>query len=288
MKLKAFAKINLTLDITGKREDGYHTIESVMQSVSLFDTVSIAKSSVEEIAVFCDKSWLPVNESNTAVKAAEAFYEHTGIPHGVRMSIEKNIPTRAGMGGGSADAAAVLKGMNMLYKTELSEDEMIEIAKKVGADVPFCIVGGTCKCSGIGEKLKPLTPMKACTIVVCKPAVGMSTPRAYAMVDRYPQQKSLSTPRLETALLSKDLRRTAQAVYNRFDEVLHLAPVKSIKKAMLVDGAINSQMTGSGSAVFGIFEDKKRAELCAENMKSHGEVYVLEPVDTGVETIEEI
>lgn len=284
MKLKAFAKINLTLDITGKRADGYHTIESIMQSVSLYDMISIAKSSVEEISVSCDESWFPVKD-NTAVKMAEAFYEYTGIKSGVRINIEKQIPTRAGLGGGSADAAAVLKGMDALYGTDLSEEEMIEISKKVGADVSFCIVGGTCKCTGIGNEIRKIAPIPDCTILICKPSVGMRTPRAYAQVDKFPEQKNFSTPRMETALLSKDIHRVAHSVYNRFYEVLRLAPVKNIRKVMMVEGAINAMMTGSGSAVYGIFDEKKRAENCALCINGDIEKFVVSPVSNGVEFI---
>lgn len=278
MIIKAPAKINLTLDITGKLENGYHTIDSIMQTVSLYDEVELEKTNDGKVSLQCNKSYLPLNEKNTAYRAARFFLEHTGIQSGLRIHIRKIIPGRAGMGGGSADAAAVLKGMNGLFETGLDTAQLARIGAKVGADVPFCVIGGTCRCSGIGEVTESVSPMPDCTIVVCKPPAGMSTPRAYALVDKFPGQSNMATPRMLTALKNGSLRSISAAVHNRFDEVMKLYPVRMIKKQMLGTGALAAMMTGSGSAVFGIFESPKAAKACAAGLQEQGKVYTVSPV----------
>jgi len=280
MMIKAPAKINLTLDITGKLDNGYHTIDSIMQTVSLYDEVELEKTDDGKVSLQCNKAYLPLNEKNTAYRAAKFFLEYTGINSGVHIGIRKLIPGRAGMGGGSADAAAVLKGLNELFGTGLDIRKLTEIGTRVGADVPFCVMGGTRLCSGIGEKTEPLSPMPDCTIVVCKPPAGMSTPRAYALVDKFPKQSNMATPRMLTALKNGNLRTVSAAVANRFDEVMKLYPVRVIKKQMLGAGALTAMMTGSGSAVFGIFESPKAAKACAAGLYGQGKVYTVFPVNT--------
>lgn len=279
MMIKAPAKINLTLDITGRLENGYHTIDSIMQTVSLYDEVELEKTNDGKVSLHCNKSYLPLNEKNTAYRAAKFFFEQTGIQSGLRINIRKIIPGRAGMGGGSADAAAVLKGMNELFETGLDTAQLARIGAKVGADVPFCVIGGTCRCSGIGEVTEPVSPMPDCTIVVCKPPAGMSTPRAYALVDKFPGQSNMATPRMLTALKNGNLRAVSGAMHNRFDEVMKLYPVRMIKKQMLGTGALAAMMTGSGSAVFGIFESSKAAKACAAGLQEQGKVYTVYPVN---------
>lgn len=280
MIIQAPAKINLTLDITGRLENGYHTIDSIMQTVSLYDEVELEKSDDGRVSLQCNKSYLPLNEKNTAYRAAKFFLEHTGVKSGVKITIHKQIPGRAGMGGGSTDAAAVLKGMNELFETGLSIPQLAEIGAKVGADVPFCVIGGTCRCSGIGEVTEPLPSMPECSIVICKPPAGMSTPRAYALVDKFPGQSNMATPRMVTALQNGNLRSVSAAVHNRFDEVMKLHPVRAIKKQMLGAGALAAMMTGSGSAVFGIFVSPKAAKACAAGLQEQGKVYMVFPVNS--------
>ena len=155
MKLKAYAKINLTLDVTGKREDGYHTLDTVMQTVSVWDELEIKKINKPGIRLFCNREYLPVDTKNTAFRAAQYFFEHCGITgQGLTIHIRKYVPSRAGMGGGSADAAAVLHGLNKMFKANLPLETLVELGAKVGADVPFCVVGGTCRCQGIGEQVE--------------------------------------------------------------------------------------------------------------------------------------
>ena len=231
MQIKAYAKINLTLDITGKRADGYHAIESVMQSVSLCDILDIRENRLNKISVSSNAAYLPNDESNTAFKAAQLFYEHTGISgRAVDIHIDKKIPSRAGMGGGSSDAAAVLWAMNEIYKTNLSMQELLKIGVKIGADVPFCLIGGTCRCSGIGEKLLRVNPMPECFLLICKPPAGISTPRAYMLVDKHPFAPAAATPKMLTALRTGQLHNVAAALANRFDEVLlisQMGPTRS-------------------------------------------------------------
>lgn len=280
IKLKAYAKINLTLDITGKRSDGYHTIESVMQTISLCDEVRINENFMGKINVNSNSEFLPTDENNTAFKAAKVFLNYTDIRgKNVDIYIDKKIPSRAGMGGGSADAAAVLWGMNDLFSANLSMQELMLLGAKVGADVPFCLAGGTCHCKGIGEQITRADPMPDCFILICKPPAGVSTPRAYANVDKHPFTSAVATPKMLNALRTGQIQNVASALSNRFDEVLRISQVQNIKKTMRVCGAINAMMTGSGSAVYGIFDSQDRARECAEKLKDSGELFLAKPVN---------
>ena len=185
MKVKAYAKINLTLDVTGKREDGFHTLDTVMQSVSLYDELELARVDEPGVHLLCSKEYLPVDTKNTAYRAAQYFLERCGLrEEGVSISIRKRIPSRAGMGGGSADAAGVLRGLDELYSTKLGIPALMELGAQVGADVPFCVHGGTCRCTGVGDILEPVPAMPDCFLLICKPPAGMRTPRASALIDR--------------------------------------------------------------------------------------------------------
>lgn len=285
MKILANAKINLSLDITGKREDGYHLIESVMQSVSVSDEIEITENSEKQIRIVTNKGYLPVNEKNTTYKAAKLFAEHIGEDIGVDIKIEKSIPSRAGMGGGSSDAAAVLHVLNKLYNANVPQSELMRIGEKIGADVPFCVIGGTCKCTGIGEIAEEIAPMPICSLVICKPSQGMSTPRAYEIIDKYKIPKEKATPKMIKALESDDIRQVAKALSNRFDEVLRMRQVQEIKRIMKEFGAFGAIMTGSGSAVYGIFESRKLSAKCASKLKKYGEVFLAEPTRGGHEWI---
>lgn len=280
MKIYANAKINLTLDIVGKRDDGYHDLQTVMQSISLCDEIEINKNNSKRIYISCDKENIPCDERNIAFKAAAALFEKAGITDcGIDISIKKNIPSEAGMGGGSADAAAVLKALRYLFNIDISDKELYALSATIGADVPFCLHGGTCLCEGIGEHLYPLNSIPECSILICKPQVGVSTKEAYSAADRYPQLSVQNSRALALALNegNVDLPFIAEVVYNHFDEVLHIPEVQIIKGIMNESGTTVSAMTGSGSAVFGIFEEKKDAELAAFRLRNHGEVYITEP-----------
>ncbi len=284
MKLKAYGKINLTLDVTGKREDGFHLLDTVMQSVSVWDEVELTPGGEPGIRLRCDRGYLPTDTKNTAYRAAALFFQHCGIKgEGLTISLRKHIPTRAGMGGGSADAAAVLFGLDRLYETRLGLPVLLELGGQIGADVPFCIHGGTCRCTGLGEKLEPVPPLPDCFLVICKPPAGMSTPRAYALLDQYPLSQAQATPRLVEALEAGDLRQTGRALSNRFDETMKLSQVRAIKRLMLSAGALGAMMTGSGSAVYGIFDRVEKAKNCMRLLERKGEVFLSRPRDHGVE-----
>lgn len=276
----AFAKINLMLDIIGKRADGYHLLQMVMQSVSLCDTVSAEKREDGGVQLFCDHPDVPCDERNTVVKAVNAFCDYCSVTDNhVAVTVKKRIPSQAGLAGGSADAAAVLHILNEMYHTALSNEQLCEIGLKVGADVPFCIRGGTMLVEGTGELLTPLTPMPHCYIVLCKPPVGVNTAHAYALSDSAEYIDHPNTAAMCTALQNGDLHGICQNLNNVFEQVLNLPEVNEIRQSMLSLGALGSCMTGSGSVVFGIFEDEFSARSCKQQLsKSYREVFMCEPI----------
>lgn len=278
MEQNAYAKLNLTLDVTGKREDGFHLLDTVMQSISLCDRVTLTRTSTLGIRLRTNRNYLPADQRNTAYRAASLFFDRCGLKNqGLEIAIQKRIPTRAGMGGGSADAAAVLLGLDRLYSAKLGLSTLLELGAQVGADVPFCLHGGACRCTGIGEVLEPVPPLPPCFLVVCKPPAGMSTPRAYALLDQLPPARTAATPRLLQALETGDLRQIGKSLSNRFDEAMKLMQVRDIKKILLSAGALGAMMTGSGSAVYGIFETEPAAKNAAERLKGRGEIFLARP-----------
>lgn len=276
--VKAFAKINLALDITGKREDGYHLLRMVMQSVSLYDEIKIANGE-PGIRVVCSRKDIPCDESNTVYKAAAAFFKHTGIAPDVTIRIHKTIPSQAGLGGGSADAAAVLRMLNAMNGTALSRETLCALGLQVGADVPFCIAGGTALAEGVGEKLTALLPLPSCRIVICKPAVSVDTKKAYALADAAAKAKSGYCAAMLDAVRASDIRAVAASLGNEFEQVMHLVEVNHIKDAMKASGALGACMTGSGSAVFGIFTDLQDAARCKTKLlEYYQDVFLCEPI----------
>ena len=279
MIIKANAKINLSLDIVGTREDGYHELRTVMQSVGLCDEIELSKNKTGEIKLSCNRRDVPVDNRNTAYKAAKLMLEYAGIKDmGVNIFIRKTIPSQAGMGGGSADAAAVLKAMVSLFDMDIPSQKLYDIAAQIGADVPFCLKGGTCLCEGIGEIMTELTPMPDCAILICKPPVGVSTVMAYQEADKYPQENWFYSDDMVTSINSGSIEDICSAVGNRFDEVLHIPEVQIIKSIMLEHGAKTASMTGSGSAVFGIYDDIDKLLTAKAALRECGEVFVTEPV----------
>ena len=282
MKVKAYAKINLTLDVTGKREDGYHLLDTVMQSISLWDDIEIFPANEPGVRLRSNKKYLPTDTKNTAYRAAALFFKHTGLENaGVELSLRKKIPSRAGLGGGSADAAAVLRGLNEVYERSLDIPARMELGAQVGADVPFCVHGGTCRCTGMGEQVEPVSPMPDCFLVICKPPAGISTPRAYALLDQHPVSHAHATEKMVRALEAGDLRLIGKTLSNRFEETMKLMQVKAVEKVMLSAGAMGAMMTGSGSAVYGIFEGEAAAKSCMELLKAYGEIFLVKPC-TGI------
>lgn len=271
MKVKAAAKINLALDVTGKLPNGYHTIESVFQTVSIYDEITIEMTdSNTEIILTCEvpehlskSNDIPCDERNIAYKAAKLFLEENKYNLGCRIHIKKGIPSQAGMGGGSTDAAAVLYCLNKLTGKKISAPE------KLGADVPFFLTGGTAYVSGIGEKITPIESYAGRILVIAKGTEGVSTMEAYQNIDTLEKPVHPQVDKLVQAIETK--KSDAYNYFgNLFEEAVSLTEVKNIKSAMLMWGALSAVMTGSGSAVFGMFNDEDKAVKCAEKLKTEG------------------
>ena len=278
MECRACAKLNLYLDITGIMPDGYHALRSVMQSIDLYDTVKVEKADTIRLTV--DKKYIPTDERNTAFKAAKAFFEATGIQGGAEIFIKKIIPVGAGMAGGSADAAAVLNLLNILYGMPLSAEELSEVALKVGADVPFCLEGGTMLAEGKGEKLTPLPKLAKCFFVVVKPFFSVSTKEAYKMFD----EQGGDCPDVNgilSALEQRNIHQVCSSMGNDLERCIALKypEINAIKDKLIGLGAIGAMMTGSGSAVFGVFENMIQAQQAADKMRApKRRVFVCRPV----------
>lgn len=259
---KACAKLNISLDVRGKREDGYHDMVMVMQTVSLSDRIRISSSEKAGIHVSCNMPFIPTDERNLAVKAAMLFCEKAGIkePH-LKIDIRKEIPVGAGLAGGSSDAAAVLRGLNRMFSTPLSPDELMKLAEKTGSDVPFCTAGGTMLATGRGEILEPLPPMPPCLYVICKPSFSISTPELFRKLDSVKLRRHPDTAGLREALRNGDLRGISRRMYNVFEDIRdrRLRTVAEMKSILLDCNALGAVMTGTGSAVFGIFENREEA-----------------------------
>lgn len=277
--LKGRAKINLTLDVVGKRENGYHDLEMIMQSINLYDTIYIRKTKVSGVRLKSNYSWLPTNEKNIAYKAAELFFEETGIAGGVAIEITKHIPVAAGLAGGSTDAAATLVGLNRLYETHFSKEKLMEMGLKLGADVPFCIARGTMLAEGIGEKLTPLTPMPTTHVVLVKPPFSASTAMVYGNLDIHNIKQHPDTKLVMAALGEGDVKKVAKNMSNVLEEVtISMYPeITKIKEEFMKCGAMGTMMSGSGSTVFGLFETEEAARKASKHFKTKHdmrEVYI--------------
>lgn len=284
--LKAYAKVNLTLDIKGRRADGYHLLRSVMQSISLADTVTLQKKSRGQgISIQCSQPWIPTDERNICWRAVEAFAKHTQVPGGVAVaiSLEKNIPAAAGLGGGSADAAAVLHGLNTLYGTGLELAELQQIGLAVGADVPFCLQGGTCLVEGIGEAVTPVGPFPSTVMVLVKPKAGVSTAEIYRSLDPAAHGGN-STDRLLEYLASQTDTPLSGVLENALESVTAvLLPEVGLWKGRLLEhGALASLMSGSGPTVFGLFAEEASARRFRDRFQDEVQVFVVTLMDRGV------
>lgn len=278
----AYAKLNLTLDVLGKRSDGYHDLQSVMQTISIRDDIEIDIGTSAPWRLECDKDDIPTDERNLAWKAAKVFFDLLKLePNGITIRITKRIPSGAGLGGGSADAAAVLRALNKHYNSPLSILALAELGASVGSDVPFCVIGGTAMVEGRGERLRKLTDMPDCIFVVCKPDFSISTPELYKKIDEIEIAKRPDNAAMESALLAGDLGKIAENLCNVFDplvtaEHLELNYIKSIFNSY---GSAGQQMTGSGSAVFAITNEFEFAAVICDMLKANYEqVYIAKPV----------
>ena len=278
----AFAKLNLTLDVLGNRSDGFHDIRSVMQTVSVRDDIEIDVGTGKPWCLQCTDPAIPTDERNLAWKAAKLYLDTLGKdPDGLEIRITKRIPAQAGMAGGSADAAAVLRALNRHYNQPLSIGALAELGAQVGSDVPFCTICGTAMAEGRGEKLRKLPDMPDCFFVICKPDFSVSTPELFAKIDEKPIPKHPDNQMMESALLSGDLGKVCENIYNVFDPVvteehLELNYIKSIFNSY---GAAAYQMTGTGSAVFGIVpEFEYAAVICNMLKENYPQIYIAKPV----------
>lgn len=283
ISINAPAKINLFLDILKKRNDGYHEVEMIMQAINLFDVVTIETCNNKRVNLTCTYDVIENVEKNTAYIAAEKFFSYSKIENpGINIHIEKQIPIGAGLAGGSADAASVLVGLNCVFKNNFSKSELASIGKEIGADVPFCILGGTMLAEGIGTDLSALPSIPSCYIVLVKPTFSVSTKEAYQASDNFIEKEKKSIVSMISAIKSKDLTAIANNMYNRFEVVMAFDEVTQIKAILNENGALNSCMTGSGSAVYGIFDDKEKAEFCKNILSgTYDEVFLVQPINRG-------
>lgn len=264
MEIQAFAKLNLTLDILGKREDGYHDLRMVMQSITLADTLTLEENQGEGLRVSANLRFLPTGEKNLAAAAALRFWEALGREQeDLDIRIEKRIPVCAGMAGGSSDAAAVLRALNQRAGDPFSPKELARLGERVGSDVPYCVLGGTALAEGRGEVLTPLPPLPRCWVVACKPDFPISTPELFAQADRVKLRRRPDTAGLVAALEAGDLGGVARRMYNVFEDVLPArlyTRVAEIKNDLIQCGALGANMSGSGPTAFGLFDRLEAAQ----------------------------
>ena len=280
----ARAKLNLTLDVLGKRPDGYHDLKMVMQSVALADTLTVETGTGEGLEVRTDLNFLPNNDKNLAAAAALAFQTVTGRDlGGVAIAIEKRIPVCAGMGGGSSDAAAVLRSLERMLGTGQDLAALARIGERVGSDVPYCVLGGTALAEGRGEVLTPLSALPHCHVVICKPAFSISTPELFRAVDGVRLRCRPDTDGVLAALEAGDLGGVARRMYNVFEDVLpprQRAEVAAIRAVLVQHGALGANMSGTGPTVFGLFEDADRARSAWEELRqTYRDVFLTETVE---------
>lgn len=286
MRLKALAKINLGLDVIRRREDGYHEVKMIMQTIQLYDRIVMRKRRESKIQVKTNLFYLPENENNLVYKAAKLLIEEFKIQQGVQIDLQKFIPVAAGMAGGSSDAAAVLYGMNRMFHLGLSLEELMERGVKIGADVPYCLMRGTALAEGIGEQLTKLSPVPQCKILIAKPAISVSTKFVYENLKLDENTVHPDIDLLIQDIETKNLADMAAHMGNVLESVTipNYPVIAQIKEQMIKDGALNAMMSGSGPTVFGIFDDKEKAEVAYRRMREGNlakQVYLTEVYNNG-------
>ena len=284
IRLNAMAKINLGLDVTGKRPDGYHELRMVMQMINLYDKIEIIKLETPEIIVETNLSFLPVNENNIVYKAAQLLMNKFHLTQGVRIVLEKHIPGAAGMAGGSSDAATVLYGMNKLFLLGMTKNQMMEEGVKLGADVPYCVLRTTALSEGIGEILTTLPPMPKCHIVIAKPGISVSTKAVFGKLRVNEIEKHPDIDGIVKAIKAGSLTDIASRLGNTLEEVTikDYPVIAQIKEDMIAQGALGALMSGSGPTVFGIFDDEKKAKNAYTVLKAGTQarqVFLTKPVN---------
>ena len=285
MKIEAHAKINLGLDVTGRRKDGYHFVRMIMQALELHDTLYLEKQDRPGVQLETDAEGLATDRSNLIVRAAGLILETYAPEKGVRINLKKRIPLAAGLAGGSTDAAAALRGINKLYELGISDTELCRLGVQLGADIPYCIMGGTALSEGIGEKLTALPDLPFCFIVLGKPQEGMSTAEAYRELDGMTDILHPDIDGQIRALSEADLTGVAKRLGNVLEPVTvsHHPEVRMIREIMLEEGAAGACMSGSGPTVFGIYTEEERAQRTCSVLKKEtsGEVILTAPAQNG-------
>ena len=281
--LKSYGKINLGLDVLRRREDGYHEVRMIMQTVGLYDLLTMKKTEEDEITMTCNLSFLPTDERNLVYKAVKLIKDKYQIKEGVSIELSKRIPVAAGMAGGSSNCAAALKGMNELFDLGLSVDELCEIGVTLGADVPYCIWGGTALSEGIGEKLSRVDAMPKCYILIAKPGISVSTAFVYQNLDLAGLSKHPDIDGMLECLKQKDLRGICDRLENVLESVTtkEYPIIEKVKKHLMDQGAMGALMSGSGPTIFAIFKDKKTADNALESLRSIEDIkqaYVVRPI----------
>lgn len=287
VKVIAPAKLNLSLEITGVDEKGYHLLDMMMQTVSVFEHITLTPQ--DDISMSSNARYIPTDSKNVAVKAAEKFFEYTGVKGGVHIHIKKTVPIKAGMAGGSADAAGVIVGLDHMYSTKLTLEQMCEVGLKCGSDIPFMIHGGTKRIQGTGDIILPAPQMPDCYFVICMPTSGVSTPQAYANFDAMGVKADVDNEKLIQAIKANDLEGIAKYMANDLELAAGSEYTRPIKEALIGLGAVGSMMTGSGAAVYGIFDSEEKAQKAAEALKEKSacekysirSVFVAKPVPFG-------
>lgn len=269
LNVKALAKINLGLDVVRRREDGYHEVRMIMQTIHLYDQLTITKTKNPGITMETNLDFLPVNENNLVFQAARLMMETYSIEEGVHISLKKHIPVAAGMAGGSTDAGAVLYGMNELFHLRAKRQELMGLGVKIGADVPYCLMRGTALAEGIGEKLKSLPPMPKCPVLIAKPGISVSTKFVYENLKLGGHTLHPDIDAQLNAIYAKDLQGVCDNMGNLLETVTipHYPIIQEIKEHMKAHGALGAMMSGSGPAVFGLFEEEKTAKKAYEAMR---------------------
>lgn len=272
MRLQAFAKINLGLDVLGKREDGYHEVRMIMQTIRMYDQLDMRKSVEPGIHLTTNKKYIPVDENNLVWRAAKLMMDTCGIMEGVSIHLHKVIPVAAGMAGGSSDAAATLVGMNRLFHCGLSKEKLMELGVQIGADVPYCVLRGTALAEGIGEKLTVLPPMPDCWILIGKPGISVSTKYVYTTLDLNTDTVHPDIDGMKKALGDGNLYGITERMGNVLQDVTIPAypEVERIKEQMKTLGAVNAMMSGSGPTVFGIFDNEEKAQEACQKLRESG------------------
>lgn len=285
--LKAYAKINISLDITGKREDGYHLLKTVMQTVSLCDIISAQKTD-SGIELTCNRRYIPTDERNIVCRVAAAFFGYTGIRGGVKLDLKKYVPCGAGLGGGSSDGAAALRALCLLYGVRMPRREMVELTQSIGADIPFFVYGSTALCEGIGEIVTPVTPMPDCRLVIVKPKLSLSTAAVFSSPLTVEKFGNNSTDGVLRALNGGSVEQLFSHAENALEPAsIEMCPeIETVKRLLYGNGAVFAMMSGSGSAVYGVFHNNRDAGNAYERLRGvYRDVYIARPCRKAFEII---